>query len=107
MAYDKSEDRIAYANAVGQTIHYAESLLSAEESLKTLIQMKVKKTDAGYIQTVKEIATKRKLLEIAEFKVARSFERLTDSDKKTNKTPRKHKLQTKRKIKRKRKTTRR
>jgi len=106
--WTKTSDYISYDEAVAQAALYAEGLLSAEKSLMTLEGMGVKKSDPGYIQTVREIKFKRQLLEIAEFKVKRSYERLTKSDKKTNKKHKPHKGVTKRtKRKTKRKVTRR
>lgn len=106
--WSKSSDYISYDEAVAQVALYTETLLSAEKSALQMEMSGIKSNDPGYMQTLKEIRYKRQLLEIAEFKVKRAWERQTDSDRKTNKKHAPHKGVTKRSNKKtKRKATKR
>lgn len=74
-------DWIAYSNAVAQENYYLKSIVKSERSLHIMDIMKVPFTDPGRKQTVKEIKYKNQLLQIAQFKVKRSFLRVTEIDK--------------------------
>lgn len=79
--WTKSADWIPYTNAVAQVNVYLEGIASAEKSLMILDIMGVDPNDAGYKLTVEEIKRKEERLKVAQYKVARSFKRLSESDK--------------------------
>lgn len=81
MSWTKSQDWIPYQNALDQVNYYLDSIVSSERSLAIMDMMGVPHMDLGYLKTVEEIARKQKLLEIARYKVKRSFLRITESDK--------------------------
>ena len=79
--WTKNVDWIPYTNAVNQVIYYLKTIKSSERSLAIMDMMGVSPNDNGYKQTIKEIGYKQELLEIAIFKVKRSFKRITETDK--------------------------
>ena len=79
--WNKDADWIPYTNALKQVIYYLKTIKSSERSLAIMDIMGVSPNDDGYKQTIKEIEYKHQLLEIARFKVKRSFNRITQTDK--------------------------
>jgi hypothetical protein len=79
--WTKHADWIPYTNAVAQTVYYMQSIKSTEKALAIMDIMDVPTTDPGYIQTVKELERKVDLLEIARYKIKRSWKRITETDK--------------------------
>lgn len=81
--WSKSADWIPYTNALKHVIYYLKTIKSSERSLAIMDLMGVSPNDEGYKLTIEEIGRKHDLLEIARFKVKRSFKRITESDKVT------------------------
>ncbi len=81
MSWTKSADWIPYTNALKHVLYYLKTIKSSEKSLAIMDMMGVPPTDDGYKQTIEEIDRKIELLEIARFKVKRSFKRITETDK--------------------------
>jgi len=81
--WTKSADWIPYTNAIAQAIYYLKTIKSSERSLYIMDLMGVPKTDPGYKMTEEEILRKTALLEIARFKIKRSWNRITQTDRDT------------------------
>lgn len=81
--WTKSADWIPYTNAVAQAIYYLKSIRSSERSLWIMEMMGVPASDPGYKMTIEEIKRKEQHLEIARFKIKRSWKRITESDRDT------------------------
>ncbi len=81
--WTKSADWIPYTHAVAQANYYLKSIKSSERSLAIMDMMGVPRSDPGYKQTEEEVTNKERLLDVARFKIKRSWRRITESDKAT------------------------
>ena len=78
--WNKLADWIPYTNALAQVAFWKDDLRKIERSLAILEMMGVPEDDNGYKLTKREINTSKRGLALAQFKLKRSFARLTDSD---------------------------
>ncbi len=78
--WSKEADWIPFTNALAQVLFWKEDLVKIEKSLAMLEEMGIPKTDNGYLLTLREIKASKRGLKVAQFKLKRSFARLTWTD---------------------------